>query len=88
EPTPRLWSLLGDLHFMRKDYAESYEAYRQSAAMDTTSGRPLLMMGYCAIQLEKNEDAISALERAVEYPDERGKANQLLLALKQLTGEQ
>jgi len=48
-------------------------------------GRALLMMGYCAIQLERNADAIEALERAVDYPGESGKANQLLTALRQLS---
>ena len=84
EPTARLWSLLGDLHFMRKEYEESYDAYGHSAEVDTTSGRALLMMGYCAIQMERHGEAMAALERAVEFPDESGKANQLLSALRQL----
>jgi len=85
EPTPRLWSLLGDLHFMQNEYAEAYSAYESAAAVSPEPGRALLMMGYCAIQLERNADAIEALERAVDYPGESGKANQLLTALRQLS---
>lgn len=84
EPTPRLWSLLGDLHFMRKDYEASFEAYRRCAEADPEFARAYLMMGYCAIQMERMADAVAPLERAAEFPDQSAKAGQLLAAVKQL----
>jgi len=82
ESTPRLWSLLGDMNFMDKDYEGSMEAYRRSAEADTVSGRAWLMMGYCAIQLERYGVAIPPLERAAAFDDVGEKASQLLGALR------
>jgi hypothetical protein len=45
------------------------------------------MMGYCAIQLDRNDDAIAALERAAASPEQAAKANQLLGALRSLTND-
>ncbi len=85
QPTPRLWSLLGDMSFMDKDYESSMEAYRRSALSDTVSGRAWLMTGYCAIQLERYADAILPLERAAGFDDVGEKAGQLLSALRAMT---
>jgi tetratricopeptide (TPR) repeat protein len=82
DPTPRLWSLLGDLHFMRRSYEESYEAYRNCVEADSTVARAHLMMGYCAIQLERTADAVRALERAAGFPELGRKANQLLATVR------
>jgi len=87
EPTPRLWSLLGDLRFMRSEFDAAYGAYSSCVEADTSQARAYFMMGYCAIQLDRTDDAIASLERAARYPDQSGKANQLLLALKQLAGK-
>jgi tetratricopeptide (TPR) repeat protein len=87
EPTPRLWSLLGDLHFMRKDYQESYDAYVRCVGIDPEYERAYLMMGYCAMQLEHTENALTALERAAEFPDQAAKANQLIAAVKYYAGQ-
>jgi tetratricopeptide (TPR) repeat protein len=87
EPTPRLWSLLGDLHFMQKDYSESYDAYARCVEADPEYDRAYLMMGYCAMQLEQNERALAALEKAAEFPDQAAKANQLMAAVRYYAGE-
>jgi hypothetical protein len=42
------------------------------------------MMGYCAVQRERNEAAITALERAAASPEQAGKTGQLLDALRAL----
>jgi tetratricopeptide (TPR) repeat protein len=88
EPTPRLWSLLGDLHFMQKDYQESYDAYVRCVGIDPEYERAYLMMGYCAMQLEHTENALTALEKAAEFPDQAAKANQLIAAVKYYAGQQ
>ena len=85
EPTPRLWSLLGDMSFMDKDYEGSMDAYRRSALSDTASGRAWLMMGYSAIQLEQYAAAIPPLEQASAFGDVGDKASQLLSALRAMT---
>ncbi len=85
EPTPRLWSLLGDLSFMDKDYEAAMEAYAASAAADSVSGRAWLMMGYSAIQLERYADAVPPLEQAAGFEDVGEKAGRLLSALRSMT---
>ncbi|RJR31013.1 MAG: hypothetical protein C4574_01655 [Candidatus Latescibacterota bacterium] len=84
EPTVRLWSLLGDLHLMERHYDRAYEAYRRSAAMDSTRGRPELMMGYCAYELGRAGDAVEHLERASGYADSEKTALELLARLRPL----
>jgi tetratricopeptide (TPR) repeat protein len=87
QPTPRLWSLLGDLHFMRRDYDRSLGAYARCVEADSTFARAHLMMGYCAIQLDRPADAIDPLERAAAFPEQSDKAGRLLSAVRALVGE-
>jgi tetratricopeptide (TPR) repeat protein len=87
EPTPHLWSLLGDLHFMRRDYQSSFAAYRSCVEADSTLARAHLMMGYCAIQLDRPAEAIAPLERAAAFPELGDKAGRLLSAVRSLTGK-
>ncbi|MBN2564718.1 MAG: tetratricopeptide repeat protein [Candidatus Eisenbacteria bacterium] len=86
EPTARLWSLLGDLHFMQKDYQESYNSYSRCVEMDPQYERAYLMMGYCAMQLQQTENALAALSRAAEFPEQASKANQLIAAVRYYAG--
>ena len=78
EPTVRLWSLLGDLHLMERHYERAYEAYQRCAEMDSTRGRPDLMMGYCAYELGRIQDAVAHLERASSFPEQERTALDLL----------
>lgn len=77
-PTYRLWSLLGDTRFTQLDYTAALDAYRECAELDSTQGRPYLMMAYCAIRSDRMADAIPYLERASEFPDQKLTAEQLL----------
>ncbi|MBU1675923.1 tetratricopeptide repeat protein, partial [bacterium] len=63
-PSPRLWSLLGDLRVMQDDQERAYAAYRESAALDPGSGRVQLMLGWSALETGRAAEAIAALERA------------------------
>jgi len=63
-PSPRLWSLLGDLRVMQDDHERAYAAFRESAALDPDSGRVQLMLGWCALETGRGAAAIAALERA------------------------
>jgi tetratricopeptide (TPR) repeat protein len=87
EPTARLWSLLGDLHFMQKNYQESYDSYSMCVETDPEYDRAYLMMGYCAMQLDHTSNALAALERAAEFPEQTAKANQLIAAVKYYAGQ-
>ncbi|HVO76397.1 MAG TPA: tetratricopeptide repeat protein [Candidatus Bathyarchaeia archaeon] len=78
QSTYRLWSLLGDIHFIEMNYLRSFEDYYECAKLDSTQGRPHLMMGYSALQLDRPAVAIPHLERAVEFPDQKKIAEQLL----------
>jgi tetratricopeptide (TPR) repeat protein len=78
EPTVRLYALLGDLHYMNEEYEPSYAAYRQASELDGTYGRAHLMMGYCALKLDRLPDAAASLERALEFPDQAKTAAELL----------
>jgi tetratricopeptide (TPR) repeat protein len=82
DPTARLWSLLGDLHFMRSDYEPAYDAYRSAATADSAFSRSYLMMGYCAVQLERPQDAMEALRIARSFPDQAEKADRLIAAIE------
>jgi tetratricopeptide (TPR) repeat protein len=78
EPTVRLWSLLGDLHYMQKDYAGAYKAFEKCAELDPDYGRAHLMMGYCAIEMGNVGGAVPHLQVAVNYPQQEGTARALL----------
>jgi tetratricopeptide (TPR) repeat protein len=78
QPTYRLWSLLGDVHFIEMDYAQALDAYRECSRIDPTQGRAYLMMGYCALQSDRPAEAVTHLERAAEFPDLKQTAEQLL----------
>jgi tetratricopeptide (TPR) repeat protein len=78
QPTPRLWSLYGDLHFMEENYNDAYEAYSKSADMDPENGRAFLMMAYCAMELGNKDDAKNRLKLAAGYPDQEEKATEIL----------
>jgi predicted Zn-dependent protease len=78
EPTYRLWSLLGDTRFIQMDYPAAFNAYRECSKIDSTQGRPYLMMGYCALQSDQLGDAVPYLERASTFPDQNRTAEQLL----------
>jgi len=84
EPTVRLWSLLGDQHYIDEDYEESYKAYQKCAEIDTSYGRAYLMMGYCALELERYEIAVELLEKAAGYPEQEETAIALLKRIEYL----
>ncbi len=78
KPTPKLWSLVGDLNYMEEDFEGAYYAFEESARLDPKDGRAYLMMGYCALQTNKKKQAADALQRAKGFPKQRKLAKQLL----------
>jgi tetratricopeptide (TPR) repeat protein len=88
EPTPKLWSLLGDLYYMEQDYGKAYEAYGSCYELDPTSGRSLLMMGFCALEMGNPSDAALHLEKAVEFEEYSSNASALLKRARHLESQQ
>jgi tetratricopeptide (TPR) repeat protein len=86
EPTARLWSLLGDLYYMEKDYAEAYVAYSSCTELDPDQGRAFLMMGFCALEMGKVNEAVDNLELASRFTDQKEMANTLLKKARLLNG--
>ena len=77
-PTAKLWSLLGQIYYKQERHDEAFEAFSQSARLDPDNGEYWLMMGYCAIQLEDKDKALSALKKASQFPRQRKIAKELL----------
>lgn len=78
KPTLRLWALLGDLHYMQKNYERAYRAFQKCAALDAEYGRAYLMMGYCALEMGKVGEAVPHLHLAAKYPQQEETARALL----------
>jgi tetratricopeptide (TPR) repeat protein len=78
QPTARLYSLLGDIHYLNKDYQKAYEAFAHVAELDPEYGRAYLMQGYAAIELGEKEQALELLEKAARFPDHQEMATALL----------
>ncbi len=86
QPTVRLWSLLGDQHYIDENYEDSYAAYQKCAELDPDFGRAYLMMAYCALEMARISEAVSLLETAARYPDLAETANALLARARRLGG--
>jgi len=80
--TSRLWSLRGDLDYHAEDFAAALEAFSSSCRLDPEYGRGWLMMGYCALELGRNEEARRHLQKAAGYPDQAAGARVLLQRLQ------
>ncbi len=81
-PTPRLWSLLGDLHYAREEYAASRRAFERLLETGTQTGRAHLMLGYCAIELGRPAEALDHLRAASRDPEYEGRARRLIDQLR------
>ena len=74
----RLWSLKGDVHYLKKEYREAGEAFAHVLNLEQDNGRAHLMVGYCAIELGNKSLALDHLGRAVEDPDHADMAQLLI----------
>ncbi len=78
KPTLRLWSLLGDLHYMNGNHREAYKAFRKCVEFDSDYGRAYLMMGYCALENGDVEAAVRQLHAAAQFTEQKNTALKLL----------
>ena len=81
-PTGRLWSLLGDLQYMERNFEASYDAFEQIAPEEPEHARAAMMLAYCAIELEDYTKAMAHLQYAAGFPAQEEKASDLLRRLK------
>jgi tetratricopeptide (TPR) repeat protein len=84
QPSVRLYSLLGDMYYMEENYALAYQAYQQCSELDPGQGRAILMMGYCALEMGRFEEAVSQLELAADFPELEQTAKSLLKRARDL----
>jgi tetratricopeptide (TPR) repeat protein len=83
-PTLRLWSLLGDLHVMEKRFEPAYNAFAECVRLSPGEPRPELMMGYCALELGRLDDAVAHLMKAAESEEFSERAQMLIRRAQQL----
>lgn len=83
-PTTRLWSLAGDVHYLRQEYAEALDAFARAAADGDETGRAWLMQGYCALEMGRREQALELLARAAAYPEQQDLAQRLIQRAQKL----
>lgn len=78
KPTFRLWFMTGHMLYEEANFDKAYDAFAQSAILDSKNGRAYLMMGYCALQMDKKKIARNAFQKATRFPKERKIAKKLL----------
>lgn len=84
-PTARLWSLLGDVYYLRKDFESAAEAFTRVAELDPESGRAQLMIGYCHLEQGERGLAIQHLVAAAKFEDQADLAERLLQRARKLS---
>ncbi len=77
---PRVWLALGRTYYDRGDWDKALDAFSRSARLGPEDGRAHLMLGHCALQLQKKEIAVAALRKACEFKEYRRQASRLLEA--------
>jgi tetratricopeptide (TPR) repeat protein len=86
DPSPRLVSLLGDIHYLRGDYAAASVSYARLADMGDETGRAYLMLGYCALEMGHKDIALNQLGRASTYEDQADMAQLLMQRALRMEG--
>ncbi len=78
KPTSGLWFMMGQVLYEQGNFDKAYNAFNQSARLNCKNGRAYLMMGYCALQMDKKEAARTAFQKATRFPKQRKVAKELL----------
>ena len=78
KPTSRLWFMMGQVLYEEEKYKKALNAFDKSARLNPKDGEPHLMMGYCALHMDKNEIAERALKKATNFPKQRKMAKRML----------
>ena len=78
KPTSGLWFMMGQVLYEQGNFDKAYNAFNQSARLNSKNGRAYLMMGYCALQMDKKKAARTAFQKATRFPKQRKVAKKLL----------
>ena len=82
KPSDSLWQMLGSIQYNQGRYREASEAFGQSLNISPGDGSAALFMGYCALKLEKPDEAVKAFETAARFSKQRKAAQQALAEIK------
>ncbi|HET6350048.1 MAG TPA: tetratricopeptide repeat protein [Candidatus Krumholzibacteria bacterium] len=78
EPSFKLWSLLGDLQVVEKRFHEAYKAFSVCVGLSPDEPRPHLMLGYCALELNQPDLAMTHLSVAAGSEEYAERAQMLI----------
>ncbi len=78
EPTSGLWFMMGQVLYEKENFDRAYNAFGYSVKHDPKMGQAYLMMGYCALQTDRNDAAVSAFQKACRFPRQEKTAKELL----------
>jgi tetratricopeptide (TPR) repeat protein len=81
-PTPSLWWMLAGAFYEREDFDKALEAFEKCTQGDFRHGEACLMMGYCALRLDRLPAAEAAFTQAAHFPRQRTEAEQRLMEIK------
>jgi tetratricopeptide (TPR) repeat protein len=84
QPTSTMWQMLGSIHYEKEAYQKAYEAFKKCAQIDLKNAVAHLMMGYCALQLDKMPTAKDAFIQATRFPGQRKEAERMLQEINRL----
>jgi tetratricopeptide (TPR) repeat protein len=82
-PTFQLWSLLGDLQVMEKHFDDAYKAFSECVKLSPDKPRPYMMLGYCALEMNQPDLAMTHLTVAAAS-EEYGERAQMLIQRAQI----
>ena len=78
KPTSKLWFMMGQVLYEKEEFDKAYHAFDKCTRLNPKDGKSQLMMGYCALHVDKNETAKKAFQRATHFPKQRKTARKLL----------
>ncbi len=74
----KLGFMMGQVLYGEERFDNAYDAFAQSAGLDPKNGRAYLLMGYCALYMDKNDAAKTAFQKAERFPKQRKAAKKAL----------
>ncbi len=78
KPTSNLWFMMGQMLYQKYNFDKACNAFKQSTRLNPKNGRAYLMVGYCALQMNKKKIARTAFEKAIQFPKQKKMAKKLL----------
>ena len=76
--TSKLCFMLGQVLYEEEKWNEAYQVFSKAVRLDRKEGKAHLMMGYCALQMDKTVMARKAFQKATRFPKQRKTARGML----------